>query len=123
MVIDEEITISANYDDFALVDVALHGGNILFQRRTCISNIVFADYQEYFTATRNERSIQLSLDVNLPDSVLTQNSFIALTIVATIEGNSDLAGYTVVTISLPDTEDNPPVTGKGKVVIFIKQPK
>lgn len=53
----------------------------------------------------------------MPDNILTQNSFIALTIVAEVEGNSDL-GYAVVTILLPDTNDDSPVAGKKKFLNF-----
>lgn len=79
------------------------------------------DFKDYFTATRNERNVALSLDENLPDNVLQANSVIVLTLVATVEGSSDLTGYTVVIISLPDSEGLP-ATGKNRNIECPLQP-
>lgn len=44
---------------------------------------------------------------------MLENRFIALTIVASVLGNSYLKGYTVVIILLPDQEESPSL-GKNK---------
>lgn len=53
----------------------------------------------------------------LPESALNGKS-IVLTVVATVEGNSDLVGYTVVIISLPEIDDVPTI-GRKKRFKFI----
>lgn len=54
----------------------------------------------------NERIVEFVLQKKLPEATLNGQS-IVLTLVASVKENSDLVGYTVVVISLPNIEDEP----------------
>lgn len=79
------IAIADDYDYYELVDVELQ------------------EYQEYFSVERNERTVNLEVQKELPESILNGGT-IVLTIVASVKENSNLVGYTVVIISLPESD-------------------
>lgn len=58
----------------------------------------------------NERSVELSLQEKLPDSIL-ERKFLVLTIVASVLDNNDLKGHAVAIISLPEGEEPPAPAG------------
>lgn len=67
------------------------------------------DYREYFSVERNERVVNIALIKDLSESILKSQSFVVLTIAASTDANPDLVGYTVVTITLPETESTPQI--------------
>lgn len=95
--LDGTITIADDYDYYELVDVKLQ------------------EYQEYFSVERNERTVNLEVLKELPESVLNGGTII-LTIVASVEENSNLVGYAVVVISLPESDE--PTTDGNKLHLY-----
>lgn len=73
------------------------------------------EYREYFTLSRFQTTVQLALEKDLPNTILQNNAFIVLTIVASVEDSTSLQGNTVVVISLPTNEDEASV---GKMMNF-----
>lgn len=63
------------------------------------------EYKEYFRLSRNGRNVEITLGNDLPETILESQSYIILTIVASVEGNSDLKGSTVLIISLPEKNE------------------
>lgn len=71
-------------------------------------------YRSYFQVSRNGRTVTMTLTNPLPDTILQSNAFITLVIVATVQDNDDLTGYTVLIISLPESDDTSTV---GKIYL------
>lgn len=61
---------------------------------------MISEYSTYFQVSRNKNTVSVSLNGNLPSSILDDESTLVLTLRATVEG-AEADGVTVLVIALP----------------------